>query len=100
VSERLFTASEVIRIAEETSDSLGNLYRLDFIRRMTWEARAGDSDAEALIGVIRPNGQATFHRQDCSHAKRATTAHYYLPSDFAPGDHWCSSCRPAAIHPD
>lgn len=49
---------------------------------------------EALVGVVRPNGQAMFHTQDCAHAKRAMSAHYYLPSDFAEGDVWCSACRP------
>lgn len=36
--ERMFTAAEVIEIANETSDSLGNLYRLDFIDRIRHEA--------------------------------------------------------------
>jgi hypothetical protein len=35
---RRFTADEVIQMAEETSDSLGNLYRLDFIDRVRHEA--------------------------------------------------------------
>lgn len=35
----LFTVDEVIQIANETSDSFGNLYRLDFIDRMRHEAR-------------------------------------------------------------
>lgn len=37
---RRFTADEVIEIANETSDSFGNLYRLDFIDRIEHEARA------------------------------------------------------------
>lgn len=37
--ERTFTAEEVIEIANETSDRLGNLYRLDFIDRIRHEAR-------------------------------------------------------------
>lgn len=36
--ERLFSADEVIEIANETSDSSGNLYRLDFIDRIRHEA--------------------------------------------------------------
>lgn len=52
------------------------------------------AEKEALVGVVRPNGQAMFHTQDCGHAKRANSAHYYLPNDFAPGDLWCSACRP------
>lgn len=39
--ERVFTAAEVIEIANETSDSLGNLYRLDFIDRINHEAETG-----------------------------------------------------------
>lgn len=35
---RVFTADEVIEIANETSDSLGNLCRLDFIDRIRHEA--------------------------------------------------------------
>lgn len=35
---RTFTADEVIEIANETSDSFGNLYRLDFIDRIRHEA--------------------------------------------------------------
>lgn len=35
---RLFTADEVVEMANEASDSFGNLYRLDFIDRMRHEA--------------------------------------------------------------
>lgn len=35
---RLFTSDEVISIANETSDTLGNLYRLDFIERIKHES--------------------------------------------------------------
>lgn len=35
----VFTADEVIRIANETADLWGNLYRLDFIARINHEAR-------------------------------------------------------------
>lgn len=52
------------------------------------------TEPEALVGVIRPSGQAMFHTQDCAHAKRAMSALYFLASDFAPGDLWCSACRP------
>ena len=38
VPVRMFTADEVVEIANETSDWLGNLYRLDFIRRIQHEA--------------------------------------------------------------
>ena len=37
---RWFTADEVVEIANETSDSLGNLYRLDFIDRIRHESSA------------------------------------------------------------
>ncbi|WP_107768501.1 hypothetical protein [Nocardioides terrigena] len=39
VTGHMFTADEVVEIANETSDSLGNLYRVDFIRRIEHEAR-------------------------------------------------------------
>ncbi|RLK47637.1 hypothetical protein [Microbacterium telephonicum] len=35
---RLFTAAKIIQIANETSDSQGNLYRIDFINRINHEA--------------------------------------------------------------
>ena len=38
--ERRFTVDEVIEIANETSDSWGNLYRLDFIDRIRHEGDA------------------------------------------------------------
>jgi len=37
-TEATFTAKEVIGIANDTSDSQGNLYRLDFISRIEHEA--------------------------------------------------------------
>jgi hypothetical protein len=37
-SRRLFGVDEIILIANETSDNLGNLYRIDFIERIKWEA--------------------------------------------------------------
>jgi hypothetical protein len=39
---RTFTADEIIQIANETSDSWGNLYRIDFINRIKWEAGEDD----------------------------------------------------------
>jgi hypothetical protein len=45
-TERTFTAAEVIEIANETSDSLGNLYRLDFIARIQHEAAARTSTTD------------------------------------------------------
>jgi hypothetical protein len=36
-TDRWFTADEVVEIANETSDSFGNLYRLDFIDRIRHE---------------------------------------------------------------
>lgn len=36
--EYKFTADEVVEIANETSDTFGNLYRLDFIDRIRHEA--------------------------------------------------------------
>lgn len=41
---RMFTVEEVIEIANETSDSFGNLYRLDFIRRIQHEAAIEDME--------------------------------------------------------
>ncbi len=38
VGGRLFSAAEIIQIANETSDNQGNLYRLDFIDRIRHEA--------------------------------------------------------------
>lgn len=51
--ERTFTAEEVIEIANETSDSLGNLYRLDFIDRIRHEAEPTTSPG--LIGGGGPD---------------------------------------------
>lgn len=45
-AERTFTAEEVIEIANETSDSLGNLYRLDFIDRIRHEVEHRNPPAQ------------------------------------------------------
>jgi hypothetical protein len=61
--ERTFTAAEVIEIANETSDSLGNLYRLDFIDRIQHEAAARTATADTHYEyVVWDNIENWIHR--------------------------------------